>query len=339
MYNVLSRHVVNKYIIMVANIIILDLGDKYLLTDESALPTLKVLYSAMNLTINPINTGIESSKQSLSLIHDIIGRAISIETFVDLDKLQSDITVAVACSQIQTYWTQIWYDNMYKSEGLLLPCSGPQNTVPSKPKLDSDLIYTPQCTSGMKSIIILYNTLYNVAIILDRNICQEHIKQFASEFWVYDPELDLYDADFHKIKPHFHRVAFDSYPDIQIKFKAVMQSYGIKSVFHEIQTKPSLPVIEKKTIMTYLAKTYTFSNEQDKRIKVQDIYRELANVFSVMSCDQMGHFKKRVASYLLEFNISKKRYSDAYYYCGIVKKEVLGGWPSARETGAKVGTA
>lgn len=31
-------------------------------------------------------------------------------------------------------------------------------------------------------------------------------------------------------------------------------------------------------------------------------------------------FKKRLAGYLIEFNLKKKRFSDAYYYYGIVKR-------------------
>ena len=37
--------------------------------------------------------------------------------------------------------------------------------------------------------------------------------------------------------------------------------------------------------------------------------------------EQAAVFKKRVSGYLVEFNLQKKRYADAYYYYGITRKE------------------
>lgn len=37
--------------------------------------------------------------------------------------------------------------------------------------------------------------------------------------------------------------------------------------------------------------------------------------------DDAAKFKKRLAGYLIEFGVHKKRLSDAYYYYGLEKKE------------------
>ena len=65
---------------------------------------------------------------------------------------------------------------------------------------------------------------------------------------------------------------------------------------------------------------YTLSSDQDKRIKANDLYKEITYHMCISHTDA-ALFKKRLAGYLIEFKLQKKRYSDAYYYYGVVPRE------------------
>jgi hypothetical protein len=77
---------------------------------------------------------------------------------------------------------------------------------------------------------------------------------------------------------------------------------------------------EKHRVRYFLDTHYTISSDADKRMKANDLYKEVINHLCI-PYEESSAFKKRLAGYLIEFNLQKKRFSDAYYYYGINKKE------------------
>jgi hypothetical protein len=55
-------------------------------------------------------------------------------------------------------------------------------------------------------------------------------------------------------------------------------------------------------------------------MKANDLYKEITNHMGIPLNDATS-FKKRLAGYFIEFKLQKKRFSDAYYYFGIIPKE------------------
>jgi hypothetical protein len=105
----------------------------------------------------------------------------------------------------------------------------------------------------------------------------------------------------------FHKKSFQSVYEIEEKIKAFENLYNISNV-----------KTEKAKVKEYFDTYYLISNEVEKRIKANDLYKEVINNLCI-PYDNAALFKKRLAGYLIEFSLQKKRFSDAYYYYGLEK--------------------
>jgi hypothetical protein len=79
---------------------------------------------------------------------------------------------------------------------------------------------------------------------------------------------------------------------------------------------------EEKSVKHYLNTYYNITNDIDNKIKAKVLYdtlikEKLCNIDKT----KLAGFKNRLSNYLKELNLQKKRYSDGYYYYGIVKKD------------------
>ena len=81
---------------------------------------------------------------------------------------------------------------------------------------------------------------------------------------------------------------------------------------------------EKKSVKHYLNTFYNITNDIDNKIKAKVLYDILIKEkLCVIDKTKLAGFKNRLSNYLKELNLQKKRYSDGYYYYGIVKKTLV----------------
>lgn len=79
---------------------------------------------------------------------------------------------------------------------------------------------------------------------------------------------------------------------------------------------------EEKSVKHYLNTYYNITNDIEHKIKAKVLYDTLIKEkLCVIDKTKLAGFKNRLSNYLKELNLQKKRYSDGYYYYGIVKKE------------------
>jgi hypothetical protein len=79
---------------------------------------------------------------------------------------------------------------------------------------------------------------------------------------------------------------------------------------------------EEKSVKHYLTKHYDITNDINNKIKAKVLYDTILNEDSCcVDRTKIAGFKNRLSNYLKELNLQKKRYSDGYYYYGIVEKE------------------
>jgi hypothetical protein len=164
------------------------------------------------------------------------------------------------------------------------------------------------------SLCIVYNMLYSVTLVAEITDAVQFAESFPEFRLVHmnDKDATASTRDIELVaafKQHFDKVSFPSYEDAVVKFDAFKQLYNF--------SKKS----EKERIRDHIAKQFDVSDIPEKRMKANDLYKELINVMCVPYSDASS-FKKRVAGYLVEFRLQKKRYSDAYYYFGIERKAV-----------------
>ena len=81
---------------------------------------------------------------------------------------------------------------------------------------------------------------------------------------------------------------------------------------------------EEKSVKHYLNTYYNITNNIDNKIKAKVLYDILTKEkLCVIDKTKLAGFKNRLSNYLKELNLQKKRYSDGYYYYGIVKKTLV----------------
>jgi hypothetical protein len=166
---------------------------------------------------------------------------------------------------------------------------------------------------------ILYNSLYNVSIILkkeEQEIIDIIIKDFP-EFIVVDKIDELTEENYNLLYKFFNNKIFSSITDLQDKVKSLKNLYDIdiKDNNNDIGKKYS----EKDEVLMIINKTYEQNNNSNDKLKASEIYTLIENYFPLFKGNLT--FRKRVSGYLIETGLSRKRVSDGIYYYGLKKKE------------------
>lgn len=313
---------------------ILDTGDNYILAlnNDSYNDAIK-LYELLDITVNTIPTNLNISKDIVQFVYSSIGKIISYG-FSDnnndiLSKLIIDIQKTVDYYKIKDYWykfqypqkddNSLFYDSSCQSNQdpltieKLLPNNIKQEILPNiNLKTDSS------ADDISSNIHVLYNTIYNISLVIDDTFIKD-ISNLSNNFSEFLLAKTIYKNNINQsVKDNlyklFHKVSFNNISDLTTKIDAFYKLYDIPQNIDIEKIN-----IEKIKVKHFLDWNYTISTDIDKKMKANDLYKEVIN-FLCISIDDTSAFKKRLAGYLLEFNLQKKRYSDAYYYYGIEKK-------------------
>lgn len=129
------------------------------------------------------------------------------------------------------------------------------------------------------------------------------------------------------IEQQFHHVRFidDSnsikIDDINKKLKVLDSFIGI---FTNSQSskKDSKYTLEEEAVRKYLLDNYTFDNDISHKMKASALYDLFNNTTFISPESGTGSgFKTRLAGYLTNIGLQKKRFNDGFYYYGIVEKK------------------
>ena len=313
-------------------LMILDTGDNYILgmNGEGYADALG-LYREMDLTINEIPTNYFVNKDSASVIFDSIGKVISYG-FSDTDgtinmnipdKLKVDIGKAIEFSKIRSFWENIQfpakpkkkYDHSMYADTLTYSKLLPHIDSMNHEKLH---IYTPNPLQRMMNndqLYVVFNTIYNLALVIEENKLGGSMAALTANFPDFvnaiQMNADISDDARKSFYGVFHKKSFENLEDIQKKLGAFKDLFNINDTHNK----------EKTMVKQYFEWNYTITNEVDKRMKANDLYKEVINHMCI-PYDDAASFKKRLAGYLIELDLKKKRYSDAYYFYGIEKKDL-----------------
>ena len=300
------------------DIIVLDTGDNYIISlKDSNYDTALKLYSMMDITINPIETGIRVYAEVAQFIFDNIGRVISYgfndtDASVRIDvlgRLLEDIKKAIDFYKVRRFWSGVALKQKYEDRSMtsLEGINSPSDSLSCGIDLTNTQFHitTPrEIDFQSHNKYVIYNSLYGLSMIAT---CHASLPKSFPDFHIMFPVASSNKQIDSAFEQHFHKISFDSKEDIMVKYEAFKQLYNIA------KTR------EKDKVKQYLYERYTISDNVDERMKANDLYKELINVMYI-PYNEVSLFKKRVSGYLLEFGLQKKRYSDAYYYYGMVSK-------------------
>lgn len=300
-----------------SNIIILDTGAEYILAlDNTHVETAMKLYESMEVT--PYKKVLDSmaTADEMRFVCETLGRVVPCTFTNSIDipkKLEEDVAMALRFYKCKAFWKNIsgQSDTGGPAQGVagsltplqaadLLPADASNEALYGS----SILKASPQSSATC----VLYNTIYALSLVaqLDspESFC-EAFPEFVIVMKIPGP------TDTEAVKKHFDKVSYPTLEDARSTCEAFKRLYGIGL---------TNTVSEKDRVKQFLDSHFDVSNDQDKRMKANDLYKELINHMCV-PYDQAAAFKKRVAGCLTEMGMQKKRFSDAYYYYGIRKKE------------------
>lgn len=313
-------------------LIILDLGDNYILTTKNVSYNDAIyLYKHMEISINEITTNIFMNQDIMEFVYELIGHVISYgfsdndaNILIDIpEKLKKDIQKIIEFYKIKSFWENMQFpakpkirynEDLYSNrttekyaliDSDALKIMTPLSNTESKVFRD---IYNGNINSDNRCMYIIYNNIYNISLVVDSNDLQSSIYEIQKLFPEFCLVLKIDSLDQRLVSLFFHKKSFDKIEDIHEKYKAFNNLYNI--------TKDNT---EKQRVKDLFDKSYIVSNNIDKRMKANDLYKEVINYMGI-SYEDSALFKKRLAGYLLDFNLQKKRYSDGYFYYGIEKK-------------------
>lgn len=305
-----------------SNIIILDTGAEYIICNENShIKTAIKLYEAMDVTIYQKKLDIIATKDELKFVHENIGRIIPNLFAHQIDipkKIEEDVDMALTFYKSKTFWKNM--SGSFSQPSVVEPLAAKGVQAPLRyedllPTENSSLVNEPLYGSSILHADlfninnhVLYNTIYGLSVVAQLESPDAFCSTFP-EFSVLmriDPSDNIDEA----VKKHFDKVSYSSVEEIRSTCEAFKKLYGIGT------KKES----EKDRVRTFIDTHFDISNDVDKRMKANDLYKELINHLCI-PYEQSSAFKKRVAGCLTEMGLQKKRFSDAYYYYGIRKKE------------------
>lgn len=297
----------------------------------------------MDLEIKEIPTAARTTPENLKFIQTWIGRIFNYGVFNDIDmsrlvstnstpiidRLVKDLEAAALFARTSSFWKNMQFvanedkdnsisgnvsDLLDSSHGQILTYS---ETWPTIDDSSNDVIITRTINySNSPTLYIFYNTIYNLSLVVDLFDAKSVCDSFPDFVIVQELTFDISDSVKMSLNSIFHKKSFSSIDEINTKFDAFSSLFNIGKTQNKTNKGD-----EKTRIEKFILENYTISNDPDKRIKANDLYKTVINHMCVHYND-VTTFKKRLAGYLVDMCLKKKRFSDAYYFYGIDKNNV-----------------
>jgi hypothetical protein len=179
------------------------------------------------------------------------------------------------------------------------------NAVSTKMLLEDIPTYTSD------ESIILYNNMYNISLFITK--VSTNIKDLCLEF----PEFEVIEVfKNNKINSNiiencnifFNKKTYTNKEELSSKIESFKKLYDLNN--------KEVELTEKQKVFQYLNNMYIIDNDSNNKIGANELYSLIMNNICVLYTDKVA-FKKRLAGYLIEIGLVRKRYSDGYSYYGI----------------------
>jgi hypothetical protein len=180
----------------------------------------------------------------------------------------------------------------------------------------------------MSSLCVVYNTLFNISIVIHvEEQCLKNILAIFTDFECVGTLHNITTGQCELLNNFFHKKEFTSRGDIDARFDAFKKLY-LGSDSSEKETV----VNEKEQVISAVQTLFLIDKEPVHRIKATELYQKISLFMKLehfLDDTKKGSLNRRLASYLLEMGLVRKRFSDGIYYYGIRPKAVVASKPES----------
>jgi hypothetical protein len=331
---------------MTSKIYILDTCDHFILAfqkcsifNKNIIDKVLDLYADLDITINTTELEFEVSDEIKEFIKSICGRIIPYSSkkihsddsdLTILQKLKKDIYYIIDFYKIKKFWNSFVSSDTTKAvinipikieefeNYAKLPECFDEKILPDdfgKPKpitnsycmdnaiYEAKILLSDSHTDISNKTYILLNNIYNITLVVedDLNIIPEICKEFL-EFEIMGQFIDIFDIP---LKQFFHKKSFTR-EELVKKIESFKNLYNM-----DLHT-----LTEKEKVFNFLKNYYILNTDPNNKISASELYNNISNNL-LISYTELSAFKKRLAGYLIELGLVKKRYSEGFFYYGI----------------------
>lgn len=167
------------------------------------------------------------------------------------------------------------------------------------------------------SLIVLYNEKRMVSVVFDNIDIKKMVDKYPEYGFksilnvdcTYDVKMVIYNT--------FNAVLHPS--DESLNCKIEFCNNYIQTMSKNMQNVCNEDT-EEETVLTVIKERFIITDNIDQRMKAQDIFDFFSQHSQYLPFKIDTMFRNRLSKYLIKLGLTKKRYSDGYYYYGIVKR-------------------
>lgn len=301
---------------------ILDTGDYYILAfaKPNIIQTAIALYEQMDITVNLIDTQLVVGSEVKDFIKSICGRLISYNRssiVIDgshtgniVDKLRNDLQQIVCFSNIKSFWSN--YNNVPapKAAEVLVDVDGVDKSELNYGTITEAYDSTIRCEHSDVQLDlshVVYNTVYNISLFVDG---MYNVPAMCEEFTEFEliESFQLTDSMRPICKDLFHKRTFMSKTKLREKLDSFKQLYDLQKEDDE-----------KQKVFRFMDNMFIMNKDIAQKMGASDLYNMVMAHLCIEYMEKTA-FRKRLAGYFVELGLTRKRYSDGYYYYGLKPK-------------------
>jgi len=267
--------------------VVLDMSDKYIITfsDDTNVGLFEAylkLYVNIGVDISRINTEFYVEPEVARFITDITGRVVNKKQH-NIDEILLAIQMSISFYEVKRKWVTV--DLKETQQQLIVDHLLPDNAKTHK---------------------LLYNSIFDTTVaVYDRNHQLSKLCELYPEFEVADTIF----SNFDEYEEYFNGRRFASKDVFINKLKAFTELYS------EEESKEYDE--EKRIIETIIKSRFIISDDVSKRIRASELYLMVEALYDT---PDKNLFRRRLSTYLIEFGVTKKRFTDGYYFFGLEDK-------------------
>jgi hypothetical protein len=297
---------------------LLDIYDNYILAFQKVetsniIKTAIELYSAFDINVTCTQLEFEVSFEVKEYIKSICGQIIPISNKkinindIDLsisEKLIIDLKKIIDFYRINKFWTTYInpeitvFTTVKDSEYSTCNYSSADNY---------DKILDKFVANDIK-FYVLFNTIFQISVVVPYS---SYIEEFCEEFKEFEIVKSFTNCDQTALEPLFHKKSFN-------KVELVKKLELLSKLYED--NDDTLP--EKTMIFKYLKDKFIITNDVNLKMNASELYNKIINDL-LIPFKEVPAFKKRLIGYFVEAGLTKKRYSEGYFYYGIIIKKSL----------------
>ncbi len=207
-------------------------------------------------------------------------------------------------------------NDMNKPYASFNPIGGPDGGMPNQKACKRE--------NTKHNVLVLFNEMRMVSVAFDTPSSVKNMKQLVKKYPEYgfrvivdmDCTYDIKNTVVNTFNGILHPSIESLHNKLEFCDKYIQAMRGISS-----SDAGDVVETEEDTVLSIMRQRFVITDNVEQRMKAQDIFDFFTQNASYLPFKIDTMFRNRLSKYLIKLGLTKKRYSDGYYYYGIVKRE------------------